>query len=218
MSEIFREGHKISILFKECDDTMKKEILLFSFCFLLLAGCSNTTIEDSEQREDTQKMQVQTVERSGKTAVLLEDVTLKNCYSALTDENREKVWTSLPEEQPLRKGALLLVLKNEGDTIRVFVPTGDTTEALYGELAAAVVSEKEEDLHQANMANVLDQTAYESINGVPAERLTGYVKILSRDGTWCQVQPFSGGDDRTFWIPRESLSFSIDSIVMDREP
>lgn len=197
---------------------MKKVIFLVSVCFLFLAGCGNTTIKNPEQTEDTQKGQVQTVERSGKTAVLLEDVTLKHCYSALTNEAGEKVWTSLPEEQSLKKGVLVLALKNEGDTTRVFVPAGDTPEALYGELPPAVISEKEEDLRQANMANATDQTAYQSINGTPAERLTGYVTILSRDGSWCQVQPLAGGEDRTFWMPSESLSFSMDQTVLDREP
>lgn len=197
---------------------MKEVVLFFSACFLFLTGCNSAIVEDSNQPEDIQNIQVQTVERSGKTAVLLEDAVLRNCYCALTDENGEKTWVPLTEEYPLKRGDLVLVLKNEADTVRVFVPTGDTTESLYGEISDSILSEKEEDLRQGNMANAANQTAYRSINGEAAESLTGYVKILSRDGTWCQVQPVAGGDEQTFWIPDESLSFSIDSTVMDREP
>lgn len=208
---------------RECENIVKKIILLLSVCLLALAGCGKTAdqgpieIEDPSE-EVAAEEQAQTVERQGKTAVLTAEATLKNCYTALTDETGEVVWVTLPDDQPLQKGDMVLTLKDQGENVRVYVPTGDTAGALYGELPSDVLSEKEADLVQGNIANAANQTAYQEINGAPAETLTGYVKILAREGEWCKVQLLAGGDEREFWIPQESLSFSFDDTVTDREP
>lgn len=184
---------------------MKKE-----FCLVLsLAVLSLLCACGAEQPQN------QTVEREATTAVLLEDATLSRCYRQLMDENGQISWVSLSENQPLHRGNLVLVLEETGNTARVLVPAGDTPTGTYGTLPEDVLSQEENALNQASLADASGVMAYQSIDGPEAEELLGLVNVLARQDGWCQVQALSGGDSRTFWVPEGALSYDLDQTVLD---
>ena len=203
---------------------MKKQLLPL-LCLLLLCSCGTTpndTETDSQPTptQDTafsENIQYKTVEREGKTAVLLEDSTLTHCYSASYDENNQISWLDLSQDVALKAGSMVLVLTEEETTSQVYVLSGDTPGSLYGSLPTDVLSQKENDLVTGNLADAEDKMAYDSINGKETEQLIGTVTILARQDGWCQVASLTGGDTRTFWLPEKELSFHMDSTVIDRE-
>lgn len=183
---------------------VQKALLPVLLCLLLLCGCQETAPAG------------QTAEYDGKTSVLLEDAVLTKCYSGQTDGDNQITWVDLSQTVDLKKGDIVLALKESGDTTQVNVPTGDTPWSLYGEIPSKALSQKNEDIEQGNLAIATDKMAYANINGEEGEQMIGTVKILVREGDWCQIQPFAGGDSRTFWIPTSDLSFDLDSKILAR--
>ena len=182
---------------------MKYVLLAGTLCLLLLCGCQGPA------------MAAQTsAEYEGKTAVLLENTVLKECYSAVTDENDSITWVDLSNWE-LGKGDMVLVLAEAGGRSQVCVISGDAG-GLYGELPSKVLSQRAEDLEMGNIADAAGKLAYRAVGGDKAEEMIGYVTVLDRQDGWCRIQPLAGGDDRTFWIPAGELSFCLDRCVTAR--
>lgn len=158
----------------------------------------------------------ETAEFHGETAVLLTDAILTNCYSGMTDSIGRITWTNLPENKSLQQGDVVFALQESNGKTMVYVPTGDTPLALYGELPSDVLSQSTEDITQGNLADAAGSVAYDRIDGKKVETLSGYVSILKRDNGWCQVQPLAGGDTRLFWIRSNDLSYSFNTLVVAR--
>ncbi len=185
-------------------------------CALL---CSCTSAQGgNNSTPSTEEAQYQTVERDGKTAVLLEDAVLTDSYAALSDENGQRTWTDLSQDTPLKKGDVVLILKENETTAQVYVPTGDAPESLYGQVPAKVLSQNEADLQKGNLASVSEQMTYDTIDGQEAGVFSGMVEIVSREADWFQVRALSGGDPQLVWVPASSVSFNLDATVHDREP
>lgn len=184
---------------------MKREVcLLLSLAVLsLLSSCGD------------EQPQPQTIEREATTAVLLEDAVLSWCYTQLMDDSGQMFWVTVPEDQDLHQGDLVLLVEETEDTAWVLVPPGDTPPGIYGTLPAAVLSQEEADLCQANLADARGVMAYESVDGPEAEELLGLVHVLDRQDGWCQVQTLAGGDIRTFWVLEDTLSYDLDRTVSD---
>ena len=158
----------------------------------------------------------ETAEFHGETAVLLEDAILTNCYSGMTDSIGRITWTNLPENKSLQQGDVVFALQESNGKTMVYVPTGDTPLALYGELPSDVLSQSTEDITQGNLADAAGSVAYDRIDGRKVETLSGYVRILMRENGWCKVQPLAGGDTRLFWIRSNDLSYSFNTLVVAR--
>lgn len=176
--------------------------LLFSLLLLLMVGASACMAEETAEPTNPTS-----------TAVLLEDATLEQCCFLTLEEGENgqvKQAMSPVEDEALHRGDLVLVLETTGETARVLVPTGDTPTGFCGTLPASVLSQEEADLQKANLAVASGVMASRSIQGPEAEVLLGLVRILDRQDGWCQVQPFAGGDTRTFWVPEAQLTFSLD--------
>ena len=197
---------------------MRKTFLFPLLCALMLCSCGVTSNNSDASFPQDATVTHQTIERAGKTAVLLKENTLTNCYAATYDESGQVAWTDLSQDVPLPQGSMVLVLQENGPEAQVYVLSGDTPGSLYGTLPGDALSQKAEDLYQGNLADATGQTAYDGIRGQAEETLTGTVSILAREDGWCQVSPLAGGDDRTFWVLEDSLSFSLDATVPDRAP
>lgn len=179
--------------------------LLFALLLALMVGVSACMAEETE-----------VTTKAPTTAVLLEDATLEQCCFLTLEQGEDgqvQQATSPMEDEPLHQGDLVLVLETTGETARVLVPTGDTPTGLCGTLPAAVLSQEEADLQKATLAVASGVMASQSIQGPEAEVLLGLVRILDRQDGWCQVQPFAGGDTRTFWVPETALTFSLDDYL-----
>lgn len=181
--------------------------LLFSLLLLLMVGASACMAEETAEPTNPTS-----------TAVLLEDATLEQCCFLTLEEGENgqvKQAMSPVEDEALHRGDLVLVLETTGETARVLVPTGDTPTGFCGTLPASVLSQEEADLQKANLAVASGVMASRSIQGPEAEVLLGLVRILDRQDGWCQVQPFAGGDTRTFWVPETALTFSLYPYLLD---
>lgn len=114
------------------------------------------------------------------------------------------------------KGDVVLVLETTGEQSRVYVPTGDTPNALYGTLPAAILSQSEEDLENSANLALADGCLGQNTETQEVEQMLGTVKVLVRDGSRCKVQNLVGGDTRSFWVKTSDLSYDMDSLVADR--
>lgn len=197
---------------------MRKNLLPLLCLLPCVLLCSCTSAQGGNNSTPSTETKYQTVEREGKTAVLLEDAALTDSYAALSDENGQRTWTDLPQDTPLKKGDVVLILKENETTAQVYVPTGDAPESLYGQVPTNVLSQNEEDLQKGNLASVSEQMTYVTIDGQEAGVFSGMVEIVSRDADWYQVHTFSGGDTQLVWVPASSVSFNLDTVVHDREP
>ncbi len=89
--------------------------------------------------------------------------------------------------------------------------------AVYMALPTDVLSQKENDLVTGNLADAEDKMAYDSINGERNRTAYRYrYHSLAGKTAGARLLPLTGGDTRTFWLPKE-LSFHMDSTVIDRE-
>lgn len=179
--------------------------LLFSLLLLLMVGASACMAEETAEPTNPTS-----------TAVLLEDATLDQCCFLTLEEGENgqvKQAMSPVEAQTLHRGDLVLVLEETGETVRVLFPSGDTPTGVCGNLPAAVLSQAEADLQKANLAVASGVMASQSIQGPETEALLGLVRILDRQDGWCQVQPFAGGDTRTFWVPEDALTYTLDGFL-----
>ena len=198
---------------------MKKYLLPLCvlLCALLCACGPDNNAEAQAPQEDTSNiLSTETVQRQARTAVLLEDATLTQCYGGLADTTMQLSWTAIAEDSPLVKGDVVLVLETAGDQSRVYVPTGDTPNALYGTLPTAVLSQSATDIENTANLAVADGCLGQNTETQEVEQMSGTVKILVRDGSRCKVQNSAGGDDRSFWVKTSDLSYNMDSLVADR--
>lgn len=156
------------------------------------------------------------MERSGTTAVLLEDTALEACYSYNTGENGStpKTWVSLETSVPLKKGDLVLVLENSGERVKVMIPYTDPP-CPYGYVSTALLFRKQEDIVAGNQAIAQGDT-YNTMDGTVTGTLSGTVEILRREGTWAQVRSRTGGEDAAYWVPVKQLSFDFNATVSDQ--
>lgn len=183
--------------------------LLFALLLALMVGVSACMAEETEATTGE-------TTKAFATAVLLEDATLEQCCFLTLEQGEDgqvQQATSPVEDEALHQGDLVLVLETTGETARVLVPTGDTPTGFCGTLPAAVLSQEEADLQKATLADASGVMASQSIQGPETEELLGLVRILDRQDGWCQVQPFAGGDTRTFWVPEAALTFSLDDYL-----
>lgn len=198
---------------------MKKLSRTLALCALLcalLCACGTEPVEDSApQEEELDILSTETVQRSAQTAVLLDNTTLTQCYGSTADKNGVLVWVPIEKNTALAQGNLVLVLEITDEQARVYVPTGDSSNTLYGTLPAGVLSLAAADLQNASMAST-DGCLGQNTEAPEAEQLSGLVKILQRDGTRCMVQLYGVGDERTFWVQTSDLSFDLNTVVPDR--
>lgn len=159
--------------------------------------------------------QTPTDNQEATTAVLVQEATMFPCYGAVSDEQGQLSWLPLESSQALRQGSLVWVLEQNGDTAQVLVPNEDTPPGLYGTVPSSALSQEEADRKQAKQAVATDAMAYESIHGQEVGQLNGLVNILARQDDWCQVQPLTGGDTKTSWIPEASLSYNLPELLPD---
>ncbi|MCI8827912.1 MAG: hypothetical protein HFE98_03585 [Ruminiclostridium sp.] len=186
-------------------------------CALLCACGPDSSAESQTPQEDTSNiLSTETVQRPARTAVLLEDATLTQCYGALADTSMQLSWTAIEGDVPMVKGDVVLVLETTGEQSRVYVPTGDTPNALYGTLPAAILSQSEEDLENSANLALADGCLGQNTETQEVEQMLGTVKVLVRDGSRCKVQNLVGGDTRSFWVKTSDLSYDMDSLVADR--
>ena len=90
---------------------MKRIVCIIMLSLLTLSGCQGELPTDSNRN---------TVDYDGKTAVLLEDTELLNAYAGLIDENDDITWTAVSEKKELKKGDIVLAMKeNDGITMIV---------------------------------------------------------------------------------------------------
>ena len=157
------------------------------------------------------------MERSGTTAVLLEDTAMEDCYSYNTGENDStpKTWVSMETSVPLKKGDLVLVLETNGERAKVLIPYTDPP-CPYGYVSTALLSQKQEDISAGNQAIAQQGDAYNAMDGTVTGTLSGTVEILRREGTWAQVRSQTGGEDAAYWVPVKQLSFDFNATVPDR--
>lgn len=164
--------------------------------------------------------ETKTVECQGKTVVLIEDAVLTNGYSHVQHDGGVFTWEDWEEDSEpfnLVRGSIVLMLDQEGEMARVYIPTGDAPGSVYGNVPLESLSQEPEDLAQANIAMVNECMTYRSADGEEAGKVSGGVSILDRVEGWCRIVPWVGGDTRVVWIPEENLSYDFDSIVLDRE-
>lgn len=198
---------------------MKK--LCFPLCVLLCAllcacGPGSSGEAQAPSEEQAEILSTETVQRPAHTAVLLDNATLTQCYGALADSDMELSWSAIPEDSSLVKGDVVLVLETTGEQSRVYVPTGDTPNALYGTLPTAVLSQSAADIESTATLAVANDCLGQNTETQEVEQMMGMVKIIVRDGSRCKVQNLGGGDDRSFWVQTSSLSFDMDEVIPDR--
>lgn len=197
---------------------MKKSLLPLALLCLLLCACGPDSSAEVQppQEEVLDILSSETIQRPARTAVLLEDATLTQCYCGLADETGQLSWVSIEENTPMSRGDVVLVLETTGDQSRVYVPTGDTPNALYGTLPAAILSLSTEEIE--NTARVADANGClgQNTETQEVEQMVSLVKIVVRDGSRCKVQNFAGGDDRCFWVQTSDLTFDLDQVIPDR--
>lgn len=185
--------------------------LLFILLLLLMVGVSACMAEETgEETGETTKHFA--------TAVLLEDATMEQCCFLTLEQGEDgqvQQVTSPVEDQTLHRGDLVLVLEETGEAARVLSLSGAEPTGVCGNLPTAVLSQEEADLQNATLADARGVVASQSIRGAETEKLLGLVRILDRQDGWCQVQPFAGGDTRTFWVPETTLAFSLDARLPD---
>lgn len=185
--------------------------LLFALLLALMVGVSACMAEETEATTGE-------TTKTFATAVLLEDATLEQCCFLTLEQGEDgqvQQATSPVADEALHQGDLVLVLEETGETARVLFPSGDTPTGLCGTLPASVLSQEEADLQKATLADASGVMASQSIQGPETEELLGLVRILDREDGWCQVQPFAGGDTRTFWVPEDALTFSLYPYLLD---
>ena len=205
---------------------MRTIFLLSMLCFLFLCGCVNILPASQENSDNNQDSTINDDENSnqtiitydGKTAVLLEDITLSNAYSALTDNSNQITWVNVSDRVDLKKGDIVLSLKETEGITMIYVPTKDTPMALYGEIPSDRISQKVEDIKKGNQAIASTQLAYSGKDGKIIGTITGKVCIIKRDGEWCQVETvLSGGDNsQAFWVKADALSYNFDMKIMGK--
>ena len=160
-----------------------------------------------------------TVNYNGKTAVLLEDAVLLNAYAGLTDQNDVITWTAVSETEKLNKGDIVLALKEKDGITMVYVFTGDTPMSLYGEVPSKCLSKRIRDIEKGNLAIADNFDIYSYKNGVSTGTISEMVRIINRDGGWCQIETFGAGGEepQRFWVKREGLSYDFDGMVKGRQ-
>lgn len=185
-----------------------KRVFLVCFLMVFAASLSACSAGGSETK---------TVECQGKTAVLIEDAVLSNGYSHVQHDGGIFTWEDWEDDSEpfdLKRGSIVLVLAQEEDMARVYVPTAPGS--VYGYVPLESLSQASADLAQANIAMVNDCMTYDSVDGEEVGLASGTVSILERGDGWCRIVPWVGDNTRAVWTLTDNLSYQFDRIVLDR--
>lgn len=207
---------------------MKKIVLCISLVIILLCGCNAaaystqnnknevSTNQEKEANIADQSSSQDIVEYDGKTAVLITDAALLNAYSGLSDDTGKITWIGVSDTVELKKGDIVISIKEKEDVTVVYVPTSDTPMALYGEIPSKSLSQKSADIEMANTAVIMDQMIYAERNGNSVGTLSGPVRVIERFGEWCKIEPISYGGEDTgiIWTKTDNLSYDFDMKIM----
>ena len=162
--------------------------------------------------------------REGKTGVVLQSGTLRDCFTLVVtetaDAGQEVTGVEPMEDCAISAGDVVLILEeqpaeHEGMT-RVMLPCGDTPNT-YGYIASESLSTAPDDIQNGNQARVTDCRCYNKPDGSVVETMSGSVQILSRGTGWCEVEQLGTGAEAV-WVRTDALSFDFDQPVLDIAP
>jgi len=177
---------------------MKLAVVGVALC--LCAGCGNG-------------LGTKTVPARG--AMVLEDITVEDGYTATTSSKGEHFWHDL-DGVYLDAGDIVMVLEEGEERSRVMIPGGDYPFA-YGYVPNSFLTYDPEKMKEANQADLVEATTYYAPDGeVKDESLSSMVQIGQRQDGWVEVTPIGGGAESR-WVKEEDLVFDqFDGECVDR--
>ncbi len=147
-----------------------------------------------------------TSDLTGQVAVLTKNAALENAFAQTVDEKGNTIVMDMA--MALRKGDLVWVESQEGETCNVTVLAGDLPR-VQGQLDASLLSIDQENLQNANQVILQDTQMW---SGDPNEGMfsdstcTGVANVEKQQEDWYCVTLPGGGDP--FWVRREDIVFT----------
>ena len=200
---------------------LKKAILPLFLSSLLLAGCVSEIPPASPPAPPQEVTGYDLLD--AKTAVLISDAVLTDCYSYLlkegydtpgTDDSQFYSWITLDSEKDLFRGDIVAVLEKDDGMSRVVIPYGDLP-WLYGYVSSDLLSMDESDILSGNQAILENCQAYDTPGENPLHTANARAKIIVRENPWAKVQEYGTGTE-PYWVRIADLSFDFDSAFPDQ--
>ena len=158
----------------------------------------------AEPTEPADPNQIAVLDLTGRVAVLIENAPLDNAFAETVDAEGRTVVMDMA--LTLRKGDLVWVESQEGETCTVTVLAGEPPRA-RGTLDVRLLSVEQTELEKANQVILKNAPQWAGPNeGLFAgAAVSGVANVEARKDNWyCVTLP---GGDNAFWVRREDIVF-----------